>query len=88
MRIKPGFEMVNIAGDYLLIPIGDQIDQFNGTVVLNEVAAFIITKLNTDIEKDDLVTLLVKEYNIAPRIAREDIDEALEKMKKIGIIYE
>ena len=88
MRIKQGFEVVNIAGDYLLIPVGDQIDVFNGTVILNEVSAFLINKLETDIDKDDLVILLVDEYGIDRKTAQEDIDEALEKMKKIGIIYE
>ena len=88
MRIKPGFEIVNIAGDYMLIPVSDQIDKFNGTVILNEVSAFLITKLSTDIEKDELVSLLVKEYGIDSKTAQEDIDEALEKMKMIGIIYE
>ena len=88
MRIKPDFELVNIAGDFLLIPVGDQIDRFNGTVVLNEVSAFLINKLKTEIDRDDLVSLLIMEYGIDSKTAQEDVDEALEKMRKIGIIYE
>ena len=41
MKLESGFEIVNIADDYMLVPVGDQMEQFNGTVVLNDVSAFL-----------------------------------------------
>lgn len=86
MKIKENFEMVRVVDDYVIVPVGDQMETFNGTVVLNEVSAFMIEKLKSDITKDDLVRCITTEYEIDLATAQRDVNIALEKMKKIGII--
>ncbi len=86
MKLKPDFQIVQMANDYMLVPTGDQIDSFNGTVILNEVSAFILNQLKEDLEKEDLVERLVKEFDVESATAREDVDAAVEKMKQIGIL--
>lgn len=86
MKLKPDFQIVQMANDYMLVPTGDQIDSFNGTVILNEVSAFILNQLKEDLEKEDLVERLVMEFDVESAIAREDVDAAVEKMKQIGIL--
>ncbi len=86
MKLKPDFQIVQMANDYMLVPTGDQIDSFNGTVILNEVSAFILNQLKEDLEKEDLVERLVMEFDVESATAREDVDAAVEKMKQIGIL--
>ena len=86
MKLKPDFQIVQMANDYMLVPTGDQIDSFNGTVILNEVSAFMLNQLKEDLEKEDLVERLVKEFDVESATAREDVDVAVEKMKQIGIL--
>jgi hypothetical protein len=86
MKLKPDFQIVQMANDYMLVPTGDQIDSFNGTVILNEVSAFILNQLKEDLEKEDLVERLVMEFDVESATAREDVDVAVEKMKQIGIL--
>ena len=86
MKLKPDFQIVQMANDYMLVPTGDEIDTFNGTVILNEVSAFILDQLKEDLEKEDLVERLVKEFDVESATAREDVDAAVEKMKQIGIL--
>ena len=86
MKLKPDFQIVQMANDYMLVPTGDQIDSFNGTVILNEVSAFILNQLKEDLEKEDLVERLVMEFDVDSATAREDVDVAVEKMKQIGIL--
>lgn len=86
MKLKPDFQIVQMANDYMLVPTGDQIDSFNGTVILNEVSAFILNQLKEDLEKEDLVERLVMEFDVETATAREDVDVAVEKMKQIGIL--
>lgn len=88
MKIKNGFELVNLVGNYMLVPVGEEVDDFNGTVVLNEVSAFILDKLKTDIEKEDLVELLINEYEVDRSVAQSDIEETLDKLIKMGIVNE
>ena len=86
MKLKPDFQIVQMANDYMLVPTGDQIDSFNGTVILNEVSAFMLNQLKEDLEKEDLVERLVREFDVESATAREDVDVAVEKMKQIGIL--
>ena len=86
MKLKPDFQIVQMANDYMLVPTGDQIDSFNGTVILNEVSAFILNQLKENLEKEDLVERLVMEFDVESATAREDVDVAIEKMKQIGIL--
>ena len=86
MKLKPDFQIVQMANDYMLVPTGDQIDSFNGTVILNEVSAFMLNQLKEDLEKEDLVERLVREFNVESATAREDVDVAVEKLKQIGIL--
>ena len=86
MKLKPDFQIVQMANDYMLVPTGDQIDSFNGTVILNEVSAFILNQLKEDLEKEELVERLVMEFDVESATAREDVDVAVEKMKQIGIL--
>lgn len=88
MKIKPEFEIINVADDYMLIPVGEQMEQFNGTVILNEVSAFLLGLMKTDISKEELVSSLVKEYDVDPDVAQKDVESILETMNRIGIIYE
>ena len=88
MKIKSGFELVNIAGDYMLIPIGEEVDDFNGTLVLNEVAAFLLDKLKSDIEREDLVQLLINEYDVDRITAQSVVDKMLNELIKMGVVYE
>ena len=86
MKLKPDFQIVQMANDYMLVPTGDQIDSFNGTVILNEVSAFMLNQLKEDLEKEDLVERLVMEFDVESATARQDVDAAVEKMKQIGIL--
>ena len=86
MKLKPDFQIVQMANDYMLVPTGDQIDSFNGTVILNEVSAFMLNQLKEDLEKEDLVERLVMEFDVESATAREDVDVAVEKLKQIGIL--
>ncbi|MBR4537622.1 MAG: PqqD family protein [Clostridia bacterium] len=88
MKLVSEFEIVNIADDYMLVPVGSQMEKFNGTVVLNDVSAFLLEQLKTDRTKEELVRLLMETYDVDTAAAQADVDMAIEKMKKIGIIYE
>ncbi len=88
MKIKPDFEIINVADDYMLVPVGDQMEQFSGTVVINEVSAFLLGLMKTDISEEGLVNALISEYDVDEDTARADVDKTLKKMIEIGIIYE
>ena len=88
MKMKNGFEIVKIVDDYMLVPVGDQMEQFNGTVVLNEVSAFLLEKMKDDITEEELLKYVIDEYDVDEERARKDIADTIKQMIEIGIVHE
>ena len=88
MRMENGFEIVNIADDYMLVPVGEQMDKFSGTVILNEVSAFLLEKMKEDVTEEELINYVMDEYDVDEKKAKEDIARVLKEMIEIGIIHE
>ena len=88
MKLKGDFKIVQVADDYLLVPVNDQMDRFNGTVVLNDVSAFLLEKLKTERSAEELASLLTEEFDVDRNTAHTDVLTAIEKMRDIGILDE
>ena len=87
MKLKKDFTIYNIADEWMLIPTGEQIATFGGTVVLNEVAAFLVKEIKDDDKTiDQLMEALLNEYDVDATTARNDISEALETLKQSGVL--
>ena len=86
MRINKEFVLREIAGDYILVPVGDTALEFNGLITLNEVGAFLWGKLQQDVELEQLVDAVLDEYDIDNETATHDAEEFVENLKKAGII--
>jgi len=86
MKAKSGFVLRNVVDEYILMPTGENIGKFNGTVLLNEVSAFIWEKLHNPISKEDLIKAILDEYNVQRSDASADLDELLKTLKQFDVI--
>lgn len=73
MKIKEGFLLREVAGNTVVVPIGDEAVEFNGVITINETGKFIWELMQEGIEKEDLLAKYIKEYNISEEEAKEDI---------------
>lgn len=88
MNIKKGFTLRRVAGEYLVLPTGENIRTFDGAVVLNEVSAFIWDQMQQPIAKEDLLALIRDEYEVTEETAAEDLDALLEQFRQYGMLEE
>ena len=86
MKAKKGFILRQIADENILMPIGDTIAKFDGTVLLNDVSAFIWKKLQTPVAREDLLIAILDEYDVDEATAAADLDTLLEKFRSYGVI--
>lgn len=86
MRLKPGFEITEVVGEYMVIPTGERIADYGGTVVINEVSAFLLKHLKEPVEKEELLELLLEEYDVERDRAQKDLDGILEKFTELGLV--
>ena len=86
MKVNSEYVMREIAGDTILIPIGDTFNNFNGLVILNELAKFIWEKMPQAKDEEELLNYILDEYEVEREVAKADLDEFLEMLKKENII--
>lgn len=73
MRIKKEFVLREIAGDYVIIPTGKTVLEFNGLITVNEVGVSIWKMLQEEVTFDQIVQNILEEYDVEESVAREDI---------------
>ena len=86
IKAKQGYTLRNIADGSVLIPSDDSIDKFNGTILLNEVSAFVWRRLQNPISKDDLLKAVLDEFEVTKMVAAADLDALLEKFREYGVV--
>ena len=86
MKIKDGFVLQAIAGSYLVVPLGSQVTEFGSIIKLTETGAFLWMLLETDREKEDLLSAMTEAYDVSTLKASEDIDKFIDKLKSADLL--
>ena len=86
MKIKEGYLLREVAGNKIVVPVGDAVLDFNGMINLNETGAFLWEKLQEDVEPKFLLSELRNEFDVDEETAKEDIVAFLNKLAKAGLL--
>ena len=86
MKLKDGFVLRMIAGQYLVIPVGARAKEMHGMLGLNETGAFILERLAKDQSQDDIVKALCEEYEIEEDSALASVQRFVEKLRAEGMM--
>lgn len=86
MRIEKEFVLREIAGDYIIIPTGSTVLEFNGLITVNEVGVTLWKMLQEDVTMEQLLQGVLDEYDVEEAVAKEDILEFLDTLAKGGIL--
>ena len=86
MKIKDGFILRQICGEYVVVGEGLAQVNFNKMLSLNETAAFLWKEVQgKEFTKDTLVDLLLGHYEVERERAAADVDKLLEIWLKEGV---
>ena len=80
MRINKEYVLREIAGDYIIIPVGKTVLEFNGLITVNELCVSLWKMLQEEVTLEDLVNGILAEYDVEEETARKDIQEFIEKL--------
>lgn len=87
MKIKEGFELREICGEYIVIAHGDRNIDFSNVICLNESSALMWkTAVTKDFTHEDLCAVLMDTYEVEEDIAKNDVARIVEEWKNMGII--
>lgn len=88
MKIKDGFMLRHVVDEYIVMPVGKNIDTFEGVLVLNDVSAFIWEQLKRPICREDLLELVLGEFDVRKETAVPDLDAFLDRLRGHGVLEE
>ena len=79
MKLNPDFDYRTVCGEHMLLPMGDNNVDDSCVIHLNETAAYLWQELSKeegrDFEVNDMVTLLLQEYEVAEDVALADCQQ-------------
>ena len=86
MKIKEGFVLRNICGDYVVVAIGKQTLDFKGLIKLNETGAFLWEQLQEDRTEEQLQEAMLAEYDVDVATAQADIQVFIDSLNKAALL--
>ena len=88
MKIKDDFLLKEVAGSYMVIPVGNELVDMNCMITLNESGAFLWQRLSEETTKEDVLSAMLREYDVDKETAVADIDEFIGSLRSIGALDE
>lgn len=88
MHFRANAEMIprEIAGEFLLVPVGSMARKIHGMLALSESGKFLWDKLQGSCTEEELTEAILKEYETDSETARKDVQVFLEKMSQLGVL--
>ena len=88
MRIKPGFTLRRVGGQYTVMAQGTAAARFGRMLQLSESAAWLWREAERqgDFTVESLAEALCEEYDITPATALADVAELAAQWQQVGVV--
>ncbi len=86
MRLKEGFLLKKVAGEYVVVPTGNAMIDFKAMISLNETGAFLWEALKTDKSQQQLTEALLGEYDVDEETASCDVAEFVKLLDEKNLL--
>ena len=88
MKIKKGFVIQEVAGQWVAVATGSAAKDFSGIVKLNATAAHVWKGLEQGQTREQIIASMVEAYDIDEQTAGEDVDALCQQLVQAGIAQE
>ena len=88
MKIKENFMLRKVADCYVVVPVGAAVAEFNGMINLNEAGAFLWQLLESDTTIDDVVSEMLKQYDVDEATAQKDVEKFVAQLREASLLEE
>jgi methyltransferase-like protein len=86
MIIKEDLMLRNILGTWIVVPMGERLQEFNGMIKVNESGAFIWKLLQTENTKDKIIEAMLEEYNVDEETAIMEVDIFIKTLTEANLL--
>lgn len=85
MKIKDGFMLREIAGQWVVVPLGSRVVEFNSIMTLTESGAILWKLMEKGSGEDEMIKALLAEYDVDESVVRGDVHAFVESIAEKGI---
>ena len=86
MKIKEEYVLRSIAGEHVVVPVGKEAVNFNGIMTLNHSGKLLFETLQKDVTKEELINVLLDEYEVTKEQAQKDVEAFLSILKERDLL--
>jgi len=86
MKIKGTFVMRDIAGDIVIVPVGDSALSYNGMITTTKTGAELWKELEKGCNREKLIQTLLDRFDVDYETASADTDKFLADLTSLGLI--
>lgn len=83
MKISSNFVIKEVLGNHILIDLSGELKD---VIKLNETSKYIIECFQQGLNKEEVINKMSEEYKVEKEALSNDIDELIEKLRKLNII--
>lgn len=88
MKIKEDLMLRNIVGEWVVVPMGERLLEFNGLMKLNDTAAFIWKLIDNGVNKQDSISAMLEEFDVDETKATHDYETFVSMLRNANILEE
>ena len=85
-KAKEDFVHRKVAESDVLISVGANVANFNGSITLNPTASLLWDALATPQTVDTLTKMLTAEFDVSDEVAKTDVENFLEMLKRNSMV--
>lgn len=85
MRIKEGYALRQVGGDFVVIPMDSNI-HFDKMMTLNETGGFLWGVIEKGAEISDLVSALTEKYDVDAATAEDAANKFVARLKELELV--
>ena len=86
MKRKEDFMLQTVGGEKLLVPLGSQVVDMNGLVVLNATGACVWEALAEERSVEELAALVAEQFEVDGDRARADVQAFVDEIGRLGLL--
>lgn len=86
MKIKENYVMREVAGQAIVIAVGEESKKFKGMINLNRTGKDVWTGLEKGLNLAEIVKKMAADYEVDENTAMQDIESMVNRLLKIGVL--
>lgn len=86
MKIKENYVMREVAGQAIVIAIGEESERFKGMINLNRTGRDVWLYLEKGLDSDEIAKKISEKYEVDLNVAKHDIESMIDRLYKAGVL--